>query len=338
MPVHLNRHPRRRRFTQCFAVAVIAVAFSANAYAERWDLASPYPEGSYQTKNNRWFAEQVKKRTGGKLEIVVHGGASLYKLPQIKRAVQTKQIGMGELLLGVFANENPIHGVGMMPFLTRNMEDAKKLWKVQRPFVAKLFDKQGLKLLHGVAWPGQSIFTKKPINSFKDIKGTKFRVQNPTTAKLAGLMKVTGVRVETADIPQSFLTGIIDGMYTSNVTTANLKGWDYIKYTYETNAWIPKNVTFVNKAMFNSLDPKVQKILLATSADAEKRGWGLEASETKQKTSLLRKNGVKVVAPPKSLMVEFQSIGKQMVDEWKKSAGADGAKLIADYNKLRGVK
>ena len=318
------------------AFAVLAIAFmSFEARSEKWDLASPYPEGSYQTKNNRLFAEDVKRMTDGRVVVTIHAAASLYKLPEIKRAVQTGQIAMGELLLGALANEDPIHGVGMMPFLTRHINDAEALWSAQRQFVADRLDRQGLMLLHGVIWPGQSLFTTKKIDSFNDIKGMKFRVQNPTTARLAELMGVTGVRVETVDIPQSFLTGIINGMYTSNVTTANLKGWDYIKFTYEANAWYPKNITFVNKSMFNKLKKQDQDAILEASRIAEKRGWGMEASETKQKTALLRKNGVTVTEPSANLKKEFQGIGKKMSEEWIKAAGADGQKLLDAYNKAR---
>lgn len=306
-----------------------------SADAEEFHLTSPYPEGSYMVTNNRQFAEDVARLTEGRVEVVVHGGASLFKLPETKRAVQTGQAAMGEVLLGALANESAIHGVGMIPFLTEDIEDAAALWEAQRPHVARILEEQGLKLLHGVIWPGQSLFTSKEIASFDDLGGMKFRIQNPTTSRLAELMGVTGVRVETVDIPQAFLTGIIDGMYTSNVTTANLKGWDYIDYAYETNAWYPKNITFMNKGMFDSLSPEDQEAIMEASRLAEERGWSMESSETAEKTQLLRDNGVEVVTPPPALMEEFREIGGAMLAEWQEQAGQDGAELLQDYEARR---
>jgi len=305
------------------------------AFSAELNLASPYPEGSHQTRNQKLFAEEVAKATSGRVKITVHAAASLYKLPEIKRAVQTGQVALGEILLGALTNEDLIHGVGMMPFLARDIEDAKVLWASQRRFVADRLDKQGMMLLHGVIWPGQSLFTRKQINSFADIKGLKFRVQDPNTSRLAQLIGVTGVRVETADIPQAFLTGIIDGMFTSNATTADLKGWDYIKFTYETNAWYPLNITFVNKSLWAKLDEKDRKTVLELSAKAEARGWGMVVEETAEKTKTLRNNGVSVVPPPPELLKEFQAAGKKMLEEWTAKSGADGAALLSEFEKKR---
>jgi TRAP-type C4-dicarboxylate transport system substrate-binding protein len=201
-------------------LAALIVTAPAVATAEEWILASPYPDSSYVTTNTRAFADDVRKASGGKIDIKVHAGASLYKLPEIKRAVQTRQIAAGEVLLGSMTNEDPIYGIAMMPFLTKDIDDAKRLWAAARPFTEERMAKSGLKLLYITCWPGQSLLTRKSVNSFSDLKGTKFRVQDPNTAELVNQMGATGVRVETADIPQAFLTGIIDGMYTSNETTA----------------------------------------------------------------------------------------------------------------------
>lgn len=322
------------QFRALIATALLVFLLSP-AFSADWNLASPYPESSHQTRNQKLFAEDVAKATSGRVKITVHAAASLYKLPEIKRAVQTGQVALGEILLGALTNEDLIHGFGMMPFLARDIEDAKVLWSLQKRFVADRLDKQGMMLLHGVIWPGQSLFTRKQINSFDEIRGLKFRVQDPNTSRLAQLIGVTGVRVETADIPQAFLTGIIDGMFTSNATTADLKGWDYIKFTYETNAWYPLNITFVNKDLWSKLDEKDRKAVLELSAKAETRGWGMVVEETAEKTKVLRNNGVNVLPPPPGLLKEFQGAGKKMLDEWKAKSGPDGALLLSDFEKKR---
>jgi len=322
---------------QCGVIlsAALLTTFSPLAFSAEWNLASPYPEGSHQTRNQKIFAEEVTKATSGRVRVTVHAAASLYKLPEIKRAVQTGQVALGEVLLGSLTNEDLIHGFGMMPFLARDLEDAKIIWSSQRKFVADRLDKQGMTLLHGVIWPGQSLFTRKQINSFADIKGLKFRVQDPNTSRLAQLLGVTGVRVETADIPQAFLTGIIDGMFTSNATTADLKGWDYIKFTYETNAWYPLNITFVNKGLWAKLEDRDRKIILELSAKAETRGWGMVVEETAEKTKVLRANGVAVLPPPPELLKEFRTAGNKMLEEWRAKSGPDGALLLSEFEKKR---
>lgn len=326
-----------KHFSKAFlAVALAATSVSASA-AEEWNLATPYPDASYVTTIVREFADEVKQKTNGEIDITVHAGASLYKLPEIKRAVQTGQIAAGEILLGALANEDAIFGVAMMPFLTRDIDDAAKLWQAARPFTEERFEKQGLKLLWGTIWPGQSLLTRKPVETFTDLSGTKFRVQNPTTAELAERMGVTGVRVETADIPQAFLTGIIDGMYTSNETAATLKGWDYLTHAYEANAWYPLNAIFMNLDLWNGLDDNGKAAIVEAAKAAEAKSWMMAEAETEKANALLTENGVAVAAPSEALMGEFREIGEAMLASWKEQAGPDGEALLKAYNEKRGA-
>ncbi|KAF7962762.1 hypothetical protein AWV80_17835 [Cupriavidus sp. UYMU48A] len=61
----------------------------------RWDLANAYPATNYHTENITQFARDVEAATGGKLKITVHANASLFKAPEIKRAVQSGQAQAG---------------------------------------------------------------------------------------------------------------------------------------------------------------------------------------------------------------------------------------------------
>lgn len=325
------------RLSKLFVATLAAAIPAAASAAEKWNFATPYPDASYVTEIVREFADKVRDGTDGGIDITVHAGASLYKLPEIKRAVQTRQIAGGELLLGALANEDAIFGVAMMPFLTRDLDDAAKLWEAARPFTEARFEQQGLKLLWVTVWPGQSLLTRKPVESFADLSGTKFRVQNPTTAELAERMGVTGVRVETADIPQAFLTGIIDGMYTSNETAATLKGWDYLTHSYEANAWYPINAIFMNLDLWNGLDDKTKEVIAKAADEARAKSWAMAESETTKANELLTTNGVKVQKPSDSLMQEFQEIGAAMRETWKEQAGPDGETLLKTYNESRGM-
>lgn len=63
------------------AAAAILVVQAASAQTVKWDLPAGYPAGNFHSKNLVQFADDVKVATGGKLEITVHAGASLFKVP-----------------------------------------------------------------------------------------------------------------------------------------------------------------------------------------------------------------------------------------------------------------
>src|SRR5438105_1083505 len=90
-------------------VGALALAMGGAAQAQtKWDMPTPYSDGEFHTKNVVAFVDDVKKATGGKLEIVVHSNGSLIKHPDILRAVSTGQVNIAEFLLGQFGNEDPI--------------------------------------------------------------------------------------------------------------------------------------------------------------------------------------------------------------------------------------
>ncbi|HIQ16267.1 MAG TPA: C4-dicarboxylate ABC transporter substrate-binding protein, partial [Leucothrix sp.] len=200
-------------------VALATALLSTASYAAtKWDMPTPYGDGVHHTKNVKHFAEDVKKATGGELNIVVHSGASLIKHPEIHRAVRTGQVPAGEMFMGLLGNDNALFKADNIPFLASDFDAAKKLWGASRVAIEKALEKDGIKLLYAVPWPPQGFYTKKAINSVADLKGLKMRAYSPTTSRLAVLLEAAPTTVQTPEIPQAFSTGIIDAMVTSPST------------------------------------------------------------------------------------------------------------------------
>ncbi|BBK37141.1 C4-dicarboxylate ABC transporter substrate-binding protein [Allostella sp. ATCC 35155] len=314
------------------AAAVVVVASAGTAAAQtKWNMPTAYPDSNYHTQNVRWFADEVKKATDGKLEIVVHSGASLFKMPEIKRAVQTGQVPIGEILLSAYGNEDPVLEVDGLPFLAAGYDQAWKLYQAQRATLQGNLQKQGLLMLFSVAWPGQGVYSKNPINSLSDFKGVKFRAYNAVTARLAELIGAQPATVQQAEVPQAFSAGVISAMITSGATGVDTKAWEFSKYFYETEAMHPRNGVLVNQRAFRRLPEEQQRILLNIAELAEKRGWELMQKVSNDTKATLAKNGMTVAAPPAALQAEYKKIGSAMVAEWEKKAGAAGAAIIKAY-------
>ena len=171
--------------------AVTLLAATSATAATKWDMPTPYGDGYHQTINVRAFAADVKAATDGELDIVVHSGASLFKHPEIHRAVRTGQVPIGEMFMGVLGNDDPVFKLDNIPFLASDFSQAKDLWDASRSAVEDVMASNGLQLLYAVPWPGQSFYTKDPISSIADLKGLKMRAYSPTTSRLAVLLEST---------------------------------------------------------------------------------------------------------------------------------------------------
>ena len=227
-------------------VAGLAVTLAAGAFAQtKWDLPAAYPASNFHTENLEQFAKDVDKLSGGKLKITVHANASLYKAPEIKRAVQQGQAQLGEILLVNFENENPLYGLDGVPFLATGYGDAMKLYKAQKPALEKLLASQGMRLLYTVPWPPQGIYTNRTLNSAADMKGLKWRAYSPATAKIAELVGAQPVTVQASEVSQALATGVVDSYMSSGSTGYDSKTYEHIHNWYNTQAWLPKNAVIM---------------------------------------------------------------------------------------------
>src|SRR5712675_2932919 len=103
--------------TLAVALAALGLTCSVAIAQTKWDLPAAYPPGNFHSVNLVQFAGDVDKATGGKLKIQVHANASLFKAPEIKRAVQGAQAQAGEMLWVNYENENALFGIDGVPFL-----------------------------------------------------------------------------------------------------------------------------------------------------------------------------------------------------------------------------
>jgi TRAP-type C4-dicarboxylate transport system substrate-binding protein len=315
--------------------AAIGLSVALDAAAQtKWDMPTAYPATNFHTENITQFVADVDKATGGKLKITVHSNASLFKANEIKRAVQTDQAQIGEILISAYANEDPMFGVDSIPFLATSYADAGKLWKASRKALEDRFAKQRLRVLYAVPWPPQGIYSNKPLASLADMKGLKMRTYNPATSRIAELTGAQPVTIQAAELAQAMATGAVNANITSGATGVDSKAWEQVKYFYDAQAWLPKNIVFVNEKSFDALDKPAQAAVLKAAADAETRGWKTSEEKTKWYLEQLAKNGMTVAPPSPALAGELKKIGDTMTAEWIKQAGPDGQAVIDAYKKM----
>jgi TRAP-type C4-dicarboxylate transport system substrate-binding protein len=314
------------------SLAAVALAFALPASAQtKWDLPTAYPASNFHTENVQQFAADVDKGTGGKLKITVHANASLFKAPEIKRAVQGGQAQAGEILLVNFENEDPLYGIDGIPFLATSYAESLKLYKASRKALEDKLGKQGMMLLYTVPWPPQGIYSKKALAAGADMKGLKWRAYSPATSKIAELVGAQPVTVQAAEVSQALATGVIDSYMSSGATGYDSKTYEHIKNWYDTQAWLPKNAIIVNRKAFEALDKPTQAALLKAAAEAETRGWKLSEEKNGWYLAQLKDKGMTIHKPSEQLTADLRKVGNFMLAEWLRKSGDEGRKVIDAY-------
>ena len=316
--------------------SLLGLGFVAAAHAQTtWDMPTPYPASNFHTENIQQFAKEVDEATGGKLKITVHANGSLFKANEIKRAVQSGQAQIGELIISGLANEDALYALDTVPFLATSYADSKKLWQASKDAVEARLAKNGLKVLYSVAWPPQGLYSMTELKTIGDLKGMKIRSYSPTVARMIELMGGQPVTVQAADLTQALSTGVVSANLTSSATGYDTKSWEQLSHYYDIQAWLPKNIVFVSQKAFDGLDEASREALLKAAAAAEARGWKVSEEKTAWYIDQLKANKMKVQPAPEALQAELLKVGEKMTAEWVEKAGPDGQAILDAYRKLK---
>jgi len=323
----------KRRTLMATLLATLAVAATSASAQTKWDLAAGYPLANPHTVTLNQFAKDVDIATQGKLKITVHPGGSLFRAPEIMRAVEQGQAPMGEVLMSLLVNQNAVFGLDSVPFLATSFDDSFRLYQAQKPVLEKLLDKRGVKLLYAVAWPPQGIYAKKEIRSAADMKGLKWRAYNPATTRIAQAVGAVPLTIQAAELSQALATGVVDSMMTSGATGVDSKIWESLSHFHTVDAWLPKNMVVVNAKDFAKLDKPTQDAVLKAAAEAEQKGWERMRGYTNETLAILAKNRMSVVKPTPQLTADMKKIGDELKTDWLKAAGPDGQEILNAYAK-----
>ncbi len=314
----------------------LLVGFAASvSAAEKWDMPMAYSASNFHSATGAEFAKCVTTGTGGAIEVVTHPGGSLFKGADIKRAIQTGQVAIGERLLSGHQNENTLFGFDSVPFLATSFDDSAKLWKAAKPTLTKILDEQNLVLLYAVPWPPQGLYFKKEVNSVADMKGIKFRSYNTATARLAELAEMLPVTIEAAEISQAFATGVAESMISSGSTGYDRKVWESLTHFYEVDAWLPRNYVMVNKDTWNDTSNANQSVIQGCAGLAEYAGNYRAIEYTQFTLNGLKAGGMTVGPAGDKLVADLKKIGETMTSEWLTKTGAEGKAIVDAFKAMQ---
>lgn len=302
----------------------------ARAEAISLRLATAYPADNFQTQNILQFSVDVKRETAGLVDIEVHPAGQLLKPEAIFEGVRAGNTAQaGEVIMSNLTKENRVFGLDSLPFFVNNYDDAQRLWRLSRSAVEKALDMRGLVVLYAVPWPPQNLYANRPITTLQDFKGMRMRSYNITTERIAQWVGALPVKVEVLDLASAIAEKKVDLMLTSSWTGGDTKAWTGMKYYYKVNAWIPKNIVFMNKAVFEKFEAGTQKKIMAAAQQAEKRGWQLCREKDGEFEVQLIDHNMLVSDVDPYVRNYFDNAGEKLAREYLKNGTPDDMQTLA---------
>ncbi|CBS87726.1 DctP family TRAP transporter solute-binding subunit [Azospirillum lipoferum] len=313
--------------------AVLAGSATAADYKAEYKLSTvlgkPFPWG---IGGDRW-AELVKEKTNGRINIKMYPGTSLVNGDQTKEFTALRQ-GTIDMAVGSTINWSPqVKELNLfsLPFL---MPDHKALDALTKGEVGKkLFDLLATKDVVPLAW-GENGFreisnSKHPIRTPADLKGLKIRVVgSPLYLDTFSALGANPTQMSWADAQPALSTGAVDGQENpltifvaaklATLGQKNLTLWGYVADPL---------IFVVNKEVWASWSKEDQEAVRAAAVQAAAEEVALSRKGiTAEDDSLLKDiaaQGVEVVRLTPDQQKAFQTATQPVFDKWTKQIGPD---------------
>ncbi len=330
---------RRNLLSTAAATLAAAAAFAMPALAQAQSnykseykmslvLGPAFPWG----KGGEIWADLVKQRTDGRINIKLYPGVSLVQGDQTRELTALRQ-GVIDMAIGSTINWSPqVKQLNLfsLPFL---MPDYAAIDAITQGEVGK----EIFKILERgdvvpLAW-GENGFreisnSKHAIRTPDDLKGLKIRiVGSPLFIDTFTALGANPTQMSWADAQPAMASGAVDGqenplsIFTAaklhNVSQKHLTLWGYVADPL---------IFVVNKDVWASWTPADREIVRQAALDAGKQQLALARKGiSKEDASLLKEiegNGVTVTQLSDSERAAFVKVTRPVYDKWKKQIGA----------------
>ncbi|MCE1243083.1 TRAP transporter substrate-binding protein [Oryzomicrobium sp.] len=321
------------------ACAVLTAPAAALAQTVNAKFSVTLPEKSHQGQGAARFAELVKEKTQGRVQIKVYYNASLGNDVQVTSALQGGTIEFVVPQTSTLTGMIKDFEVLDFPFLFDNEKEADAV--LDGPIGQKLLDKLPAKGLVGLAYWENGFFnattSKHPIARLEDFAGLKFRaVQAPISLETLKALGANPVPLAVPEVYSALETRTIDGQATPTAVIAALKFNEVQKYLSITKLSYGAFLPLVSKKFWDKLSPDDQKALrdAAVEARAFQRQVARDAARSAQEDMARKGMTVNVVAPAEIARMRAQV--RPVWDKFAKEAGPDLVKdVIAEIDKQR---
>ena len=307
--------------------AIAPAPVGAQAKPVIWNLPHVAAPTYYHTLNYTAFANKVKEKSGGRMEIRIHPASSLYPSHELIPALVDGRAEIGPVVSGYLTDILLEIGPLDLPFMTGGLDEHRKAANQLRPFFTEMLAKRGLKLLAINTWPTQQLFSLQPIRTVADWKGKKIRVYGADSANTARALGAAPVSIGFGEVYTALEKKTVDGAMTSATNAEPMKFFEvakFINYWYLAGAGSEWFVA--NQKAWDALPKDLQQAVTDALRETrlEDKEWEDAAAWDARARQRCAELGMTVIDPSKEEIEKARKLARSGWDIWLTRTGADG--------------
>lgn len=297
--------------------------------------ASPLPKGGLNYGFD-WWADEVEKRTDGRVTFERHYAGSLFGVQETFAALGDGRVDVGWLGSAFFPAELPLFSIAGVPFQTDHPLGQAgafyELWKSNEQFKAE-WEEHGVRPLIFQPWSGGVMGTKKPVKDIDDLDGLRLR----TVGFVAPAMKQLGVEtvaIPTEELYEAIQRGVVDGYapfsFDRSIVDAGVT--DVAPYTLDPGiGHYAQPPIAMSQQTWSKLPEDVQKVVVEVAEEFMfDKSLELYAQQQEETCAHIIKNGGTVTRFSEAQRDELRKrVGDVSLETWLKNAEKQGVERAA---------
>lgn len=282
-------------------------------YAENQPEDYPTTLGAYK------FAELVKEKTNGRIEIKVQAGGVLGDEKTVIEQLQFGGIDFTRVSLSPLAEFVPKLNVLQLPYLYK---DAEHMWSVLDGEIGddfmNSFDGSNMVALSWYDAGARNFYnSQKPVATLDDMKGLKIRVQE--SELMMGMVEALGANptpMAYAEVYSGLQTGVIDGAENNWPSYESTSHFEVAKYyTIDEHTRVPE-LQLVAQSTWDKLSAEDQAIIKECALESAKHEKELWAEREKVSEEKVRSGGAEITELSADEKAKFQEAVKPMYEKF----------------------
>jgi len=329
-----------------FLLAILPLAFCAGAAVAasapqdkpiEMRMAHFQPEQRVLMVAIKWWADQVKERTNGRILIKHFFSEKLATATEILPLVSRGGIELGTPTITYHISEFPLNNfLGDYPWPKM---DEFVLWPrliEEVPALAAEWKRNNVvPLSYGVV-PPYGMILRKPVRNLDELKNFKVRVWGTNVPKKVSKLGMVPVSMSSAETYEGIDKGTVDSSLAPMDQHRALGLWQVAKYHLKCDV-LPVGgfaaAPVMNLDLFNRLDPELRKILLDLQVDHLQKVKQLVGEADAADEKFLKDKGVNILSLSEADNKRFQQVAMEVWEQ--QAADLSGRGLGAEVNAIK---
>lgn len=304
----------------------VAATVSLPALSEEITLKYAFfaPAGTFPGKQMTHWAEEVNKRTNGKVKVETFPGGSLLGAREMWDGVTMGVTDIGLSAPSYDPGRFPLTSGMALPLGFENATEASRvLWEVTKEFQPKEFE--NFKVLAMFTSEPGHIQSKEPVRNTEDLANMRLRATGsgvPVIEALGG----SAVGMSMPDVPQAVQTGVIDGTMTSREVLRDFRLAENLKYVTEYPMVVSTFAAVMDKKKWDALPDDVKKVF--NELGEEMHAWTGRYHDEENVNGALewaqKEQGLTILTLSDEETARWDAKMEPIVDEWIVATEAKG--------------